>query len=64
MKLIIDRFEGSFAVVEAEDGNMYNLPKELFTCCKEGDVLNLEFDESETKRRKNNIKNLMNELFN
>lgn len=64
MKLIIDRFEGDFAVVEAEDGKTYNIPKALFHCCSEGDVLNLEYDEDETKKRKERIKNLMGELFN
>ena len=63
MKLIIDRFEGDFAVVEAEDGKTYNVPKGLFHCCSEGDVLNLEFDEEETKKRRENVKNLMNKLF-
>lgn len=64
MKLIIDRFEGNFAVIEAEDGKIYNIPKELFHCCSEGDILNLEFDEEETLKRKNNAKSLMNNLFN
>jgi len=64
MKLIIDRFEGEYAIVEAEDGFTYNLPRKLFSCCKEGDVLKMEFDEDETKKRSENIKNLMNELFN
>lgn len=63
MKLIIDRFDGDFAIVEAEDGNTYNLPKVLLHCCKEGDVLKLEFDEDETKKRKETVKNLMNGLF-
>ena len=63
MKLIIDRFEGEFAIVEAEDGSVFNMPKKLFSCCREGDVLKLEFDEAETKNRAKNIKNLMNELF-
>lgn len=63
MKIIIDRFEDDFAVIEAEDGSTYSLPKELFKCCSEGDVLTLEYDEVETKKRKESIKNLMGELF-
>ena len=43
MKLIIDRFEGEFAVCENEEGKMINisrnkLPKEA----KEGDVIIIE----------------------
>ena len=63
MKITIDRFEGEYAVVETEDGKTYNVPKDLFHCCSEGDVLKLEFDEDETKKRKENIKGLMNKLF-
>ena len=63
MKITIDRFEGDFAVVEAEDGKTYNVPKGLFHCCSEGDVLNLEFDEEETKKRKESVKGLMDKLF-
>lgn len=63
MKLVIDRFEENFAVVKCEDGNTYNLPRVLFHCCSEGDVLNLTFDEAETKKRKEDMKNLMNGLI-
>lgn len=63
MKLIIDRFEGEFAVVEADGGVTFSIPKELLKCTREGDVLNLEFDEAETKKRADNVKKLMGELF-
>ena len=29
MRVIIDRFEGDYAVVELEDGSMVNMPKSL-----------------------------------
>ncbi len=63
MKLIIDRFEGEFAVVEADGGVTFSIPKELLKCTREGDVLSLEFDEAETKKRADNVKKLMGELF-
>lgn len=63
MKLIIDRFEGEFAIVEADGGVTFSIPKELLKCTREGDVLNLEFDEAETKKRADNVKKLMGELF-
>lgn len=63
MKLTIDRFEDDFAVVETDDGTLFNIPKALLVCCKEGDVLNLEFDEAETKKRAKTAKELIGELL-
>ena len=39
MKVVIDRFEGSYAVVEINKGKFVNLPKELVPDAKEGDVI-------------------------
>lgn len=63
MKVIIDRFEGEFAVVELEVGKTINVPRELFKNAKEGDVFNIDFDKNETESRKVKITNLMNDLF-
>ena len=63
MKIIIDRFEGEFAIVEADGGVTFSIPKDLLKCAKERDVLNLEFDEEETKKRRSGIEKLMGELF-
>lgn len=63
MKLIIDRFEGDFAIIEAEGGLTFSIPRELVKCTKEGDVLNLEYDEAETKKRRKGAEKLMGELF-
>lgn len=63
MKVIIDRFEGEYAVVELEIGKVINVPKELFKGANEGDVFKIEFDKSETDFRKKKITNLMNDLF-
>ena len=38
MKVIIDRFEGDFAVVEC-DGRMMNIPRALVGGAKEGDAV-------------------------
>lgn len=69
MKLILDRFEGEYAVCEKEDGTMVDikrntLPKET----KEGDVLLVEgdsiiIDEQATLERKEHIKKLMDDLW-
>lgn len=64
MKWIIDRIENNIAVCELENGEMLDvkisaLPKEI----KEGDVIKLSVDETETNERKERIDKLMNSLF-
>ena len=63
MKVIIDRFEGEFAVVEIETGKCINIPKILIPNSKEGDVVNIGIDEKETEDRKKHIQDLMNNVF-
>jgi hypothetical protein len=61
--MIIDRFEGEFAVIEYE-GKLYNLPKVLLPQdSKEGDVIEININKDETQKRKKNIKNLMDKLW-
>lgn len=64
MKWIIDRIENDIAVCELENGEMLDvkisaLPKGI----KEGDVIKLSVDETETNERKERIDKLMNSLF-
>lgn len=64
MKLIIDRFEGKFAVVELENGQTINCPKVMLPDnAKEGIILTIAVDDSATaeKLRENTAK--MNRLF-
>lgn len=63
MKVIIDRFEGEYAIVEVEEGKFAVLSKVLVPNAKEGDVIKIIIDEEETKKRSDNIKNLMDDLF-
>ena len=63
MKVIIDRFEGDYAVVEIDKGNFVNLPKELVPDAKEGDIVIIRVDHEETNKRKEHVKDLMNQLF-
>jgi len=61
--LIIDRFEGDFAVVETSAG-MINIPiSDIPDGAKEGSVLIFKLDEDESVRRKKNIDKMMNSLF-
>ncbi|MBD8922980.1 DUF3006 domain-containing protein [bacterium] len=63
MKVIIDRFEGDYAVVEIEIGKYVNIPKILIPYAKEGDIIKIEIDKKETLERKKHIQELMNNVF-
>ncbi len=63
MKVIIDRFEGDYAVVELDKGKFVNLPRELVPDAKENDVVQILVDKKETQKRKEHIANLMDSLF-
>ena len=61
--LIIDRFEGDFAVVETSAG-MIGIPvADLPEGAKEGDALVIQVDGSATMGRKEKIDKMMNDLF-
>jgi hypothetical protein len=64
--LIIDRFEGDFAVVEYKEDHTFNLPRSLLPPgAKEGDILTLTMtiDNESAETRKERIETLMDELF-
>ena len=69
MKVIIDRFEGNFAVCEKEDRTMLNIVRDKLPArAKEGDVLTIDgatitIDEDETAKRKNAVERLMNDVW-
>ena len=63
MKVIIDRIEGNYAVVEISKGKILNVPKELFTGANEGDVVEIKVLKKETEERKKKIEKLMDNVF-
>lgn len=64
MKWIVDRIENHIAVCEMENGKTIDVIKDaLPKGIKEGDVINLSVDKTETKDRKEKIDKLMNDLF-
>lgn len=63
MKIIIDRFEGNFAICETENGKMLDVPSDLFLNAHEGDVFDISFNEKETKRKKENANKRLKNLF-
>ena len=70
MKVIIDRFEGDFAVCEKEDRQMLDIEKsKIPITAKEGDVLNIDngiitINLQETVKRKKEIEELTKDLWN
>jgi len=69
MKLVLDRFEGNFAVCETEDRNTINLDrKKIPPDAKVGDILivdnnNITVSVDLTKKRKKEIQSLVDELW-
>lgn len=69
MRVIIDRFEGDFAVCEKEDRSIVNIEKnKLPAGAQPGDVLflhgdQISFDLKVTKERKKHIEQMMNNLW-
>jgi len=62
--MIIDRFEGEFAVIETSNG-FINVPyPDLPAAAKEGDVLIITLDKANTEARKQRIESMMSKLFN
>ncbi len=63
-QLIIDRIESGIAVCEYEEGKSVHLPTELLPeNVKEGSVLKIRVDRSETKKRQKKARELQDKLF-
>lgn len=63
MEVIIDRFEGEYAIVELNLGQFVQIPSVLVPKAKEGDVIKITVDKEASQKRKENIQNLVNNLF-
>jgi hypothetical protein len=69
MKIIIDRFEGSYVVCEKEDGTMINIERsKIPTEAKEGSVLSviedvISIDEEGNISRKKDIEEIAKDLW-
>ncbi len=64
MKVVIDRFEGEFAVIELENGDMVDIPKKILPDnAKEGSVIKITCDEKETQLSRDAAKKKMNSIF-
>ena len=69
MRVVIDRFEGDYAICEKEDRTMIDIKKsELPSDCKEGDILFIEenvirVDKVATEKRRKEIEDLTKNLW-
>lgn len=64
MRVIIDKFEGKYAIVELENKNIVNMPRVLIpNDAAEGDCLYIEVDKEYTKLRKEQIRKLMDDVW-
>lgn len=63
MKVIINRFEGNYAIVEISEGVFEKIPKVLLPNSKENDIVNITILQDETLNRKEKIANLINNVF-
>ncbi len=63
MKGIIDRFENNYAVVEIEIGKTVLIPREIVKEAEEQDIIEITIKKQETKKRKEAMKKLMDQVF-
>ncbi len=64
VKLIIDRFEGDFAIVELADRSTATILRIILPPqAMEGDVIKVEVDSDETSKRKAASTKLLEELW-
>lgn len=64
MKFTIDRFEEDFAIVELEDKTMIEIPRIIIPKeAKEGDIILLSIEETETEERRERIQSKFDRLF-
>lgn len=69
MKVIIDRFEGDYAICETDSGDMIHLEiNQLPSQIQEGDILiidedSIRIDQEKTSERRKKIQDLMDDLW-
>jgi len=64
MNLIIDRFEGEYAVVELPDKTLANIPKKaLPEEAAEGDIITIAVNKIETAKRKEKVRKMVEDLW-
>lgn len=63
MQVTVDRIEEDYIVLELENGNIIDVPKELIPGAKEGDIVDIYINKEDRKNRESEVKKLMDDLF-
>ncbi len=62
--MVIDRFEGEFAVIELEDKSLVNVPiKILPPDAKEGDIISITINKEATNKAEKEMTTRLKNLF-
>ena len=62
MDVIIDRFEGEYAIVELPDDTAIQAPRKLFISAREGDVFTIFKNDEKTNERRRLIRERFDKL--
>ncbi len=63
MEVIVNRIEGNYLVLELENGNIVDVTKELIPEAREGDIIRISIDKEETNKRKDEMQELVDSVF-
>ena len=63
LKVILDRFEEDFALVELENKEIVNIPRIWVSEAEEGDIIEIRICKEETRQRQEEIEKIANDLF-
>lgn len=63
MEVIVNRIEGNYLVLELENGNVVDVPKELIPEAKEGNIVNIIIDKEKTDTRRKKMQELVDSVF-
>jgi hypothetical protein len=62
MDVIIDRFEGEYAIIELPGNKTIQVPRELFPSAREGDVFTIARNDEKTNERRKSIRERFDKL--
>lgn len=63
MEVIVNRIEDNYLVLELENGNVIDVPKELIPEAKEGDIITIAIDKDKTNTRRKEMQELVDSVF-
>lgn len=63
MEVIVNRIEGNYLVLELKDGNIVDVPKKLIPEAREGDIIRISIDKEETDKKKEEMQELVDSVF-